>query len=139
MAKEKPKDAEGKARQKLAEARTKLRSAEEKRRRIIAKGEAQLERVRKKSAEAVAEVTARVEERAAAVAKAEARLLALRRDEPAPAPSNGPSDADLGIVPASPVKAADRLEAIEASAEGAPDGTSAPAIEVPESTTDHGV
>lgn len=132
MAKEK--DAEAKARQKLAGAQAKLRSAEEKRRQIVARGEAQLERVRKEAAEAVHEANAKVEQRSAVVAKAEARLLALRKEQPKPAPDEAPSDADLGIAPASAEKAADRLEAVQSSADQPSEGPSVPVVETPDST-----
>jgi hypothetical protein len=136
MAKQKRKDAEAVAREKLADAQAKLATAQDRRRRIGVEGEQEVEQARQRAADRLATATKDVERRAAKVARAEGKLLAIqaRRDEKA-----RQSAAAVPVVAveepemASPTAAADRLEKIteETSASPAlhPNGVETAAVE----------
>lgn len=72
------------ARRKLADVQAKLRAAQEKRTRAMARGEKDVDAARAKAAARVEKATRNVERRAAQVARAEARLLARQDRKPAP-------------------------------------------------------
>lgn len=108
----KVKEAEERARRKLADAQARLHSAQEKRTRMLQRGEQEIERARSRAADRVEKATTEVERRAGKVARAEARLLALQRKAVEAVGLAAPP----GGVPESPLGAADRLENLTSDA-----------------------
>jgi hypothetical protein len=106
------KDAEANARRKLADAQARLYSAQEKRTRVLQKGEQDVEQARRRAAARLEKATTVVERRAGKVARAEARLLTLQRKKGNPAGLSASLAARPDLVPA----AADLLEDLQSQA-----------------------